>query len=70
MWRGHLWEKKTLDILIDEKKILNKDLIARTKLLPIKKMATTKDIVNYIYYLSSNENQFITNEIINIIGGE
>lgn len=52
------------------KKILNKDLIARTKLLPIKKMATTKDIANYIYYLSSNENQFITNEIINITGGE
>ena len=52
------------------KKILDKDLIARTKLLPIKKMATPKDIANYIYYLSSNENQFITNEIINITGGE
>ena len=52
------------------KKILNKNLIARTKLLPIKKMATPKDIANYIYYLSSNENQFITNEIINITGGE
>ena len=70
MWKGHLWEKKTLNILIDEKKILNKDLIARTKLLPIKKMATPKDIANYIYHLSSNENQFITNEIINITGGE
>ena len=22
MWKGHLWEKKTLNILIDEKKIL------------------------------------------------
>ncbi len=52
------------------KKILNKDLIARTKLLPIKKMATSIDIANYIFYLSSNENQFITNEIINITGGE
>ena len=52
------------------KKISNKNLIARTKLLPIKKMATPSDIANYIYYLSSNENQFITNEIINITGGE
>ena len=33
-------------------------------------MATPHDIANYIYYLSSDENQFITNEIINITGGE
>jgi len=33
-------------------------------------MATPKDISNYIYYIASNENQFITNEVINITGGE
>ena len=33
-------------------------------------MATPKDIANYIFYIASNENQFITNEIINIAGGE
>ena len=52
------------------KKISNKNLIKRTKLLPIKKMATSKDIANYIFYIASNENQFITNEVINITGGE
>jgi len=52
------------------RKISNKNLTKRTKLLPIKKMASPKDIANYIYYISSNKNQFITNEIINITGGE
>ena len=52
------------------KKIPNKNLIKRTKLLPTKKMATPSDIANYIYYIASNENKFITNEIINIAGGE
>ena len=52
------------------KKIPNKNLIKRTKLLPIKKMASSKDIANYIFYIASNENQFITNEVISITGGE
>ena len=52
------------------KKIPNKNLIKRTKLLPIKKMAKPKDIANYIFYIASNKNQFITNEVINITGGE
>jgi 3-oxoacyl-[acyl-carrier protein] reductase len=52
------------------KKISNKDLKMRTNLLPIKKMAKPQDIASYIYYLSSDENQFITNELINITGGE
>ena len=52
------------------KKISNKDLKIRTNLLPIKKMAKPQDIASYIYYLSSDENQFITNELINITGGE
>ena len=52
------------------KKIPNKNLIKRTKLLPIKKMASSKDIANYIFYIASNENQFVTNEVINITGGE
>lgn len=52
------------------KKLPNKNLVKRTNLLPIKKMATSKDIANYIFYIASNENQFITNEVINITGGE
>ena len=52
------------------KKVPNKNLTKRTQLLPVKKMASPSDIANYIYFISSNENQFITNEIINITGGE
>ena len=33
------------------KKILNRNLIERTKLLPTKKMAKPKDIANYIFYI-------------------
>ena len=52
------------------KKLSNKDLIKRTKLVPVKRMASPKNIANYIFYIASTDNQFITNEIINITGGE
>lgn len=51
------------------KKILNKSLKKRVELIPVKKIATTEDISNYLYFLI-NENNFITNEVINITGGE
>lgn len=51
------------------KKIKKKSLQKRIKLIPLKKMATTKDIARYIAYLIF-ENNFITNEVINITGGE
>ena len=51
------------------KKIKNKSIQKRIKLIPLKKMATTKDIAKYIFYLIV-ENNFITNEVINITGGE
>lgn len=50
-------------------KIKSKSLKDRIKLIPLRKMATTKDIVDYIFYLIFNNN-FITNEVINITGGE
>jgi 3-oxoacyl-[acyl-carrier protein] reductase len=52
------------------RKIPNKNLKERTKLVPLKKMATPKTIADYIFYLSTEKNQFITNEVINITGGE
>ena len=52
------------------KKISGKKLSKRTKLVPVKKMAHPKDIANYIYHIASNENQFITGQVINITGGE
>ena len=52
------------------KKMKNKDLKARAKLVPTKRMATPKDIAEYIFYISSANNTFITSEIVNITGGE
>ncbi len=52
------------------KKVSGKKLSKRTKLVPVKKMAHPKDIANYIYHIASNENQFITGQVINITGGE
>ena len=39
-------------------------------MVPIKKMAKPIDIANYINFLCSQKNNFITNDIINISGGE
>ncbi len=50
-------------------KIKNKSLSKRISLIPIKKMASVDDIANYIIFLI-RDNNFITNEIINITGGE
>ena len=51
------------------KKIKKKSLKKRIKLIPINKMASTDDIANYIIFLIDNNN-FVTNETINITGGE
>lgn len=50
-------------------KIKNKSIKNRIKLIPTKKMATTQDIAKYILYLIT-ENNYITNEVLNIAGGE
>ena len=50
-------------------KIKNKSLKQRIKLIPMKKIATTDDITEYIFYLIVHNN-FIANELINITGGE
>lgn len=47
-----------------------KDMKKRIEMIPIKKMGNTKDIADMVYYLGSDENNFITNEIITIAGGE
>lgn len=51
------------------KKIKNKNLDNRAKLIPVGRLATKEEIVSYIIYLIDN-NTFITNEVINITGGE
>lgn len=47
-----------------------KNLKKRVALIPLKKMIDVKGVVEMIYYLGSEKNNFITNEIITIAGGE
>jgi len=51
------------------KKIKDKDLTRRINLIPIKRMAKIKEITDLIFYLI-NKNNFISNDVINITGGE
>ena len=51
------------------KKVKNKSILKRIKLIPLKKMATAGDIATYIFHLIA-ENNYITNEVLNITGGE
>ena len=51
-------------------KIPSKNLKKRIKLIPIKRMATTEEVSNKIFYLTSQENTLIQGQIINISGGE
>ena len=48
----------------------NKNMKKRIKLIPINKMASTAEVVEYIYFLCSDKNTLITNQNINISGGE
>ena len=51
------------------KKVKNKSIRKRIKLIPLKKMASAGDIAKYIFHLIT-ENNYITNEVLNITGGE
>ena len=52
------------------KKIKFKDINKRKKLIPIQRFAETVEIAKYIYFLSSEENSYITGQRLNISGGE
>ena len=52
------------------KKIEKKNLSKRIKLIPVQKLAKPKDIANYIEYICSEKNRFITGSILTIAGGE
>ena len=51
-------------------KIKNKNLDLRKKLIPAGKIASIDDVINFIYFLGSEKNQFITGENISVSGGE
>ena len=46
------------------------DLKHRTKLIPMKRLAKPEEIAKQIYWLASEENTFVTNQVIEISGGE
>jgi len=50
--------------------IAKKNLNLRKKLIPMKRFATTLEIARYIYFLTSEENTYITGQVLNISGGE
>ena len=54
----------------DFHKTFLKDLKKRTEMIPLGKMGQVDDVADMVYYLGSDENAFITNEIITIAGGE
>ncbi len=51
-------------------KKVSKNLKKRISLIPLKKMIGVKEVAEMIYYLGSEKNNFITNEIITVAGGE
>ena len=52
------------------RKIKGKNIRIRKNLIPIKRLANTKEISETIYNLASEKNTYISGEIIAIAGGE
>ncbi len=51
-------------------KRIKKNMNERVKLIPIKRMATPKEIATYIVKLVTEENSYITGQTISVSGGE
>ncbi len=47
-----------------------KDMSKRITMIPLKKIGIPEDVADMAYYLGSDMNRFITNEIIAVAGGE
>lgn len=52
------------------KKMGRKNLVARTNLVPLKRMAQPEEISNAVIFLCDEKSSFITNSILDIRGGE
>ena len=52
------------------KKIPNKDFDERVSLIPIKRAAEPKEIIEMVFYLGSTMNTYTTCEVISVAGGE
>ena len=47
-----------------------KNMGKRVSIIPLKKIGTPKDVADMVHSLGSDKNNFITNEIATISGGE
>ena len=52
------------------KKIPSKNLKKRSALIPMRRMAEPKEIAEYVYFIGSEENTYISNQVLSISGGE
>jgi len=52
------------------KKLKNKNYKERIKLIPLNRMANTKEVASYIHFLCSEKNTLLTGSVVNISGGE
>ncbi len=51
-------------------KTKKKNMSKRIKLIPINRIASVKEVVDYIYLYASDQNTLTTNSVVNITGGE
>lgn len=51
-------------------KTKKKNMSKRIKLIPINRIASVKEVVDYIYLYASDQNTLTTNTVVNITGGE
>ena len=51
-------------------KLPSKNLKHRESLIPLKRMANPKEIADFIFYIGSEKNSYISSQILSISGGE
>jgi 3-oxoacyl-[acyl-carrier protein] reductase len=51
-------------------KLKSKNMKQRVNLVPLKRMADKKEIANFVFFLGSDRNSYISNQVIRISGGE
>ena len=48
----------------------NKDMSQRVSMIPMGRMATPEEMANTVYWLGSDQNAFMTGQVITVAGGE
>ena len=51
-------------------KLKSKNMKKRISLVPLKRMADKKEIANFVFFLGSDRNSYISNQVMRISGGE